>query len=114
MNTDSQGGPSKTLSISATDQDAEQLLMLLKMAGLGDHGETCPHCGQNPCACDHVEEDLANSPDEVTADTEVITKGLAGGLNKPKSTGQTTVPVINVDPKRQGMLEQQLWKKYQG
>jgi hypothetical protein len=88
--------------------------MLLKMAGLGDHGETCPHCGQNPCACDHVEEDLANSPDEVTADTEVITKGLAGGLNKPKSTGQTTVPVINVDPKRQGMLEQQLWKKYQG
>jgi hypothetical protein len=42
---------------------------------------------------------------------------MSGGLNKPKSTGQTTVPVMNVDPKRQGMLEtmqRQLWKKYQG
>ena len=118
MNTDAQGGPGKTLSITATDQDAEQLLMLLKMAGLGGgDDDTCPHCGQNPCACDHVDEDLANSPDTMTADTEVMTKGLAGGLNKQKSTGQTTVPVINVDPKRQGMLEtmqQRLWNKYQG
>ena len=89
-------------------------MMLLKMAGLDSQTETCSDCGQAPCGCDHVEEDLANSPDEVTADTEVITQGLAGGLNKPKSTGQTTIPVINVDPKRQGMLEQALWKKYQG
>lgn len=117
MNTDAQGGPSKTLTITATDESAEQLMMLLKMAGLTQDSEACPHCGQSPCGCDHVEEDLANSPDEVTASSEVVTQGMSGGLNKPKSTGQTTVPVMNVDPKRQGMLEtmqQQLWKKYQG
>ena len=117
MNTDAQGGPSKTLTITATDESAEQLMMLLKMAGLTQDSEACPHCGQSPCGCDHVEEDLANSPDEVTASSEVVTQGMSGGLNKPKSTGQTTVPVMNVDPKRQGMLEtmqRQLWKKYQG
>lgn len=117
MNTDAQGGPSKTLTITATDESAEQLMMLLKMAGLTQESDACPHCGQSPCGCDHVEEDLANSPDEVTASSEVVTQGMSGGLNKPKSTGQTTVPVMNVDPKRQGMLEtmqRQLWKKYQG
>jgi len=80
MNNDSHGGPSQTLTVTATDEDAMQLAMLLKSAGIGsqdhgddmhsmtdndsemdaiysmdhDHGdETCPSCGSSPCGCDN-------------------------------------------------------------
>jgi hypothetical protein len=51
-----------------------------------------------------VDEDYANSPDEVTTDTDYMTMQLSGGLNGPKTTGQTTVPVINRDAERQGIM----------
>jgi hypothetical protein len=94
----------KSLTVTASDEDAMKLAAILKMAGLSsmhhDHG-ACPTCGQAPCACETMEEaygDAApteNQPDYPT-NTEVSDDALqySGGLNRPKSTGQTTVPVI--------------------
>ena len=54
-------------------------------------------------------------------DIEFMTKVIAGGLNKPKSTGQTTIPVIAGQTSRMGVKEsKQLnesitdWKKLAG
>jgi hypothetical protein len=74
MNSDaSQGGASKTLTVTAPDQDAEQLTQMLSNAGMAaqevsgseemhahdhDHDDTCNECGMTyeSCGCDHVEE----------------------------------------------------------
>jgi len=94
----------KSLTVTASDEDAMKLAAILKMAGLSsmhhDHG-ACPTCGQAPCACETMEEAYGdveateNQPDYPT-NTEVSDDALqySGGLNRPKSTGQTTVPVI--------------------
>jgi len=105
MNNDSHGGPSKSLTVTATDEDAEYLGKLLKMAGLGGHGDQeqggCG-CGTSPCSCNNAEQVDENSPDwptdEVTSDDAMQ---YSGGLNKPKATGQTTVPVIASQDERQ-------------
>jgi len=82
MNNEGHGGPTQSLTVTATDEDAIQLAMLLKSAGLGsqehndmsaihnmdngmsaihdmDHGhgdEPCPACGSSECECDSVDE----------------------------------------------------------
>ena len=66
--------------------------------------DECPECHKSPCKCDdeEVEESLnewannsrRNNEEDWEADIEFMTKVIAGGLNKPKSTGQTTAPVI--------------------
>jgi hypothetical protein len=83
MNNDSHGGSAHTLTVTATDEDAMQLAMLLKSAGIGsqdhggdihsmtdtdsemdaihdmdhDHGdESCPACGSSDCECDEMNE----------------------------------------------------------
>ena len=65
-----------------------------------------------------MEEDLANSPDIEMQDTDFMTKTIAGGLNKQKTTGQTTTPIINRDPVRQFTAEEtrlfDLYKNYKG
>ena len=111
MNNDAHGGPSKSLTVTATDEDAVTLSQLLKSAGLGggDSGSSCG-CGQANCSCGQEEMDeaygdtnaTANFPDYPT-DTETSSDALqySGGLNKPKSTGQTTVPVIASQTDRQ-------------
>jgi hypothetical protein len=134
MNNDSHGGPAQTLTVTATDEDAMQLAMLLKSAGLGsqdhgddmhsmidndsemddiyamDHGdETCPSCGCSDCECDEMNEAYGdtdatdNEPDyptnEVGTDEAMM---YSGGLNGPKSTGQTTIPVISGQHDRMG------------
>ena len=105
MSNDSMGGPTKSLTVTATDEDAEKLGALLKMAGVGaedaaDQGQPCPTCGQSPCGCAEVVDE--NQPDWPT-ETETSDDALqyAGGINKPKSTGQTTVPVIASQDDRQ-------------
>ena len=135
MNNDSHGGPSNTLTVTATDEDALQLAMLLKSAGLGsqehndmsaihnmdndmsaihdmdhDHGdETCPACGSSECECDSVDEAYGdtdatqNEPDwptnqEGTDDAMMY----SGGLDGPKSTGQTTIPIVGGQDDRMG------------
>jgi len=136
MNNDSHGGPAQTLTVTATDEDAMQLAMLLKSAGLGyqdhgddmhsmidtdsemdaihamdhDHGdEPCPACGSSDCGCDEMNEAYGdtdatdNEPDWPT-DEEGTDDAMmySGGLNGPKSTGQTTIPVISGQHDRMG------------
>ena len=77
MNNDDHGGPKKSLTVTATDEDAVMLSSLLKMAGLGnddDHmhdmtdndsqmlaiqtmgdEDACSSCGSSPCGCDSEE-----------------------------------------------------------
>ena len=49
-------------------------------------------------------------------DIEFMTKVISGGLNKPKSTGQTTIPVIAGQTDRMGVSEDVIaeWKKLSG
>jgi hypothetical protein len=117
MNSGADGNPTKSITVSAEGEDAEALAQLLKMAGLGGNAETCPTCGKADCGCQSIDE---NSPDWPT-NTETSDDALqySGGLNRPKSTGQTTTPVIASQLRRQvsmeeGVeLERSLFKLYQ-
>jgi hypothetical protein len=135
MNNDSHGGPSNTLTVTATDEDALQLAMLLRSAGLGsqehndmsaihdmdndmsaihdmDHGhgdETCPACGSSECECDSVDEAYGDTdPTDNQPDYPTNQEGTddammySGGLNGPKSTGQTTSPIVGGQDDRMG------------
>jgi len=106
MNTGPDGQPSKNITVSADGDDAEALAALLKMAGIGGHdnAESCGTCGKAPCGCEALDE---NSPDWPT-NTETSDNALqySGGLNGPKSTGQTTVPVIASQLRRQASMEE--------
>jgi hypothetical protein len=98
----------KTLTVNATDDDAEQLAAILKMAGIGSgYKEACPSCGQAPCGCEALEEELANAPDEEFADTDTMVNKLSGGLNARKTSGQTTGAPFNRDPARMGIHRQE-------
>jgi hypothetical protein len=102
----------KSLTVTATDEDAMKLAMILKSAGLGGHGsdmhshgeEACDTCGMQDCGCGDVQEAVdENAPDWPT-NTETSSDALqyAGGLNKPKAdvagNGQSTVPVVATRP----------------
>ena len=196
MNNDDHGGPKKSLTVTATDEDAVMLSSLLKMAGLGnddDHmhdmtdddsqmlaiqtmgdEDACSSCGSSPCGCDdqmmdedrwgaeqppklpndmtvtadggvdvkksgsdwvykskepggrvtvtipakaankmlpNTEMDEAygdtdaseNDPDYPTDEVGTADEGMySGGLDGPKSTGQTTIPVIAGQHDRMG------------
>ena len=82
---------------TATDSDAEQLAQILKMAGLGSQAQGGCGCGTTPCSCESMQEgqeDVANAPEPETQTTDYMTKTIAGGLNKNKVTGMTTIPVV--------------------
>ena len=110
MNNDTMnGGPGKNLTVNATDEDAVKLGALLKMAGVGG-GESSCGCGQPGCGCAQQSMDEAygdtdateNAPDYPTeTETSADPFQYSGGINKPKSTGQTTVPVIASQDDRQ-------------
>jgi len=118
MSDSTEGG--KSLTITATDEDALKLAGLLKNAGLGggepmsqemgqEHGEqSCPSCGMNDCGCGDIDEALAeNNPDwptdqEGTEDAMMYSDGLDG----PKSTGQSQVPVLASQEDRQHTYEE--------
>jgi hypothetical protein len=111
MNNDTMnGGPGKNLTVNATDEDAVKLASILKMAGMGG-GESSCGCGQPGCDCAQQGMDEAygdtdatqNDPDYPTeTETSADPFQYSGGINKPKSTGQTTVPVIASQEDRQG------------
>jgi len=116
----------KSLTITATDDDAIKLAQILQLAGMqqgNDYHNSCPSCGQQECGCEGMAEgEYANSPDVEVSDTDMMVNGLSGGLNGRKSTGQTTIPVLNRDPARQGVeavaeeikeqAESRLWNLY--
>jgi hypothetical protein len=53
---------------------------------------------------DGLEESFANSADDTfEADMDFMTRVISGGLNKQKSTGQTTIPVIPGQKDRMGV-----------
>ena len=94
MNTGPDGNPSKNITVSADGDDAEALAMLLKMAGMGTSNDS------------HQAVD-ENSPDYPTnTETSDDAFQYSGGLNGPKSTGQTTVPVIASQLRRQVSMEE--------
>jgi hypothetical protein len=100
------GEPRKSITVTAEGDDADKLAELLKMAGMGQaHGDACGTCGQAPCGCEEELEE--NSPDWPT-NTETSDNAMqySGGLNGPKSTGQTTVPVIASQLRRQVSMEE--------
>jgi hypothetical protein len=87
MSDSTEGG--KSLSVTATDEDAMKLAMMLKSAGVGGHDHDM-HSGM----AEAVDE---NSPDWPTNTEQADNNfGYSGGLNKPKTDvagdGQTTIP----------------------
>ena len=96
----------RSLTVTATDEDAMKLAMILKSAGLGGHGddmhspgeEACDTCGMQDCGCGDVQEAVdENAPDWPTNTGQADSNfGYSGGLNKPKTDvagdGQTTIP----------------------
>jgi hypothetical protein len=104
MNNDEHGGPTRSLTVTATDDDAMKLSQLLKSAGLGGGDEGYGGSGTPDCSCgeQQMDEVSMNQPDYPT-NTETSNDALqySGGLNKPKSTGQTTIPVIASQEERQ-------------
>jgi len=96
LNSDAQDGQGKSLTVTATGDDADNLAQMLKMAGMGsDHNHDQAY-SQAPHMVDE------NKPDYPT-NTETSNDAFqySGGLNKPKSTGQTTIPVIASQDDRQ-------------
>ena len=126
MSTDEHGQAQKSITVTATDEDADKLAELLKMAGLEQKQEVCPGCGSTDCGCgdEMVDE---NSPDwptkKETLAAQPELRTYSGGLNGPKSTGQTTIPVIASQARRQASMEEGVklerslfntWKNYKG
>jgi len=113
----------KSLTVTATDDDADQLAQILKMSGLGGSSDNaCSTCGKSGCGCEQMEEDLANSADNTMyADTNYMVNGITGGLDGRKTDQSTLGTVINQDPRRtvgsiaEEIREQQearLWNLY--
>lgn len=114
MSADSVGNPNKNITVSADGDDADKLAEILKMAGIMGGDKPCDACGATPCGCDAVELEEAdvtvdeNNPDWPTnQETSDDPFQYSGGLNKPKSTGQTTVDrgIPSLDPRRQVTAE---------
>jgi hypothetical protein len=116
-------GSHKNITVTAADEDAEMLAQLLRSAGLGgdmshDHGheEPCPDCGSTDCGCDqgmaeaYGDTDASQNEPNWPTDTEYSDDAMqySGGLNGPKSTGQTTVPVIAHQGERTGVDDEEL------
>jgi hypothetical protein len=123
MSTDENGEPHKSITVSAEGAEADMLAQLLKAAGIEQQSQGCG-CGNTPCSCEELDE---NSPDWPT-NTETLAadpnlRTYSGGLNGPKSTGQTTVPVVASQLRRQVSMEESVelerslfktWKNYKG
>ena len=105
MTTDDSGQDRKTVTVTAEDDDAVTLVELLRNAGMGNSApESCSTCGESICECEMVEENSPNWPTDQETSNDALQ--YAGGLNKPKSTGQTTTPVIASQLRRQVSMEE--------
>ena len=95
------GAPTKNITVSAEGEDADRLSELLMMAGLN---HSTPATEGSGCGTRQMDE---NAPDWPT-NTEYSDDAFqySGGLNKPKSTGQTTAPIIASQVQRQDTDEE--------
>jgi hypothetical protein len=117
------------ITITADGEEAAKLMMLLKLAGLENQiPKACPSCGGSPCGCAEVVDE--NSPDWPTntekLDADPNLRTYSGGLNGPKSTGQSTTVgggIPNIQLRRQASMEESValerslfktWKNYKG
>jgi hypothetical protein len=101
-----------SITVQADGEEAAKLLMLLKLAGLGNE----------------LEENKLDWPTDptVTGGDDPHLQRLSGGLNKPKSTGQSTMVgggIPNYQARRQISMEESVelerslfktWKNYKG
>jgi hypothetical protein len=103
--TSDDNGSHKNITVTAADEDAEALAQLLRSAGLG--GDMSPDHGMAEAYGDVTATE--NKPDYPT-DTEYSDDAMqySGGLNGPKSTGQTTIPVIAHQGARTGIDDEEL------
>jgi len=129
------GESHKSITVTAEGAEADQLAALLKMAGLhGQAQEACGTCGASPCGCEQTVDEAYGDTDETLNDpdwptnTETLAaqpelRTYSGGLNGPKSTGQTTIPVVASQLRRQASMEEsaelerslfKTWKNYKG
>jgi len=120
------GEMAPAITITADGEEAAKLMMLLKLAGLESQiPSACPTCGGSPCGCDQMVDE--NAPDwptnTETLDADPNLRTYSGGLNGPKSTGQSTVPVLASQLRRQASMEESValerslfktWKNYKG
>jgi Protein of unknwon function (DUF3008) len=110
VGTGSDGQPTKNITVTADGDDADELARILNLSGMQNQE-------QPEAEIEVVDE---NKPDWPT-NTETSNDPLqySGGMNGPKSTGQTTIPVTGVAPMpKRGMaenldLERSLFKLYQ-
>jgi hypothetical protein len=135
MNVGEDGETRKSITVTAEGAEADQLAALLKMAGLhGQAEEACGTCGASPCGCEQTVDEAYGDTDETLNDpdwptnTETLAaqpelRTYSGGLNGPKSTGQTTIPVVASQLRRQASMEEsaelerslfKTWKNYKG
>jgi hypothetical protein len=125
----------QTITVTASGLEADMLMQLLKAAGLTGQSQSqgCG-CGQTPCSCDETVDEAYGDTDETLnkpdwpTDKEKLAaepnlRTYSGGLNGPKSSGQTTTPILNRDPRRQASMEESVelerslfktWKNYKG
>jgi len=98
------GEDRKNITVNADGEDADRLAELLQMAGMSQQSSSCSSCGSSPCGCDMIDENNPNWP----TDTETNDNAMqySGGLNGPKSTGQSTTPVLASQLRRQVSMEE--------
>jgi hypothetical protein len=115
MTQDEQGEPRKSITVTADGEQADALAQLLKSAGIEHQAHSCD---------EELEENELDWPtDEQTLKADPELNTYAGGLNGPKSTGQTTVPVVASQLRRQASMEESVkierslfknWQQYKG
>jgi hypothetical protein len=135
MTSGEDGESHKSITVTAEGAEADQLAALLKMAGLqGQSSESCGTCGESSCGCEQTVDEAYGDTDETLnepdwpTDTETLEaepnlRTYSGGLNGPKSTGQSTTPVLASQLRRQASMEESVelernlfktWKNYKG
>jgi hypothetical protein len=104
---DEHGEGRKNITVNADGEDAERLAELLKMAGLSQQSGSCSSCGSSPCGCDMVDENNPNWPSntEYTSAKQNMDP-VSDDLVSNKATGQSTVPVLASQLRRQVSMEQ--------
>ena len=127
------GNEEESITINVSGDDVARFKEVLASMGLGQqatpqvdvaYDDSCGTCGGTPCQCDEQmanangatmtgeldEADVTvsqNSPDYPTNQEESDDAlQYSGGLNGPKSTGQTTIPVVASQEERLHTMEE--------